>query len=252
MFKSLKALVLREVKYKESDKILTVLTETEGKLIVKAPGAVKSNCKFGAAAQVFCFSEMVIYERMGMWLLKEAETIEQFLPLREDFSRLALAAYFAELLEVCSDEDSPEPELLQLGLNCLYALSRSLFSQEHVKASFELKLACLSGFEPRLDACPVCGNDKAEELMFSVFGGTVHCPACPPGEPGKSFRMEPETLLAMRYIASSPQKRLLSFEIPDSAQKLLSDITEAYLIAQLDRPFSSLDFYKATRGMSPS
>ena len=41
-----KALVLREVNYKESDKILTVLTADEGKLTVSARGcrAVMSAC----------------------------------------------------------------------------------------------------------------------------------------------------------------------------------------------------------------
>ncbi|MEG1108068.1 MAG: recombination protein O N-terminal domain-containing protein, partial [Oscillospiraceae bacterium] len=34
MYKTTRALILREVKYKEADKILTVLTEDEGKLTV--------------------------------------------------------------------------------------------------------------------------------------------------------------------------------------------------------------------------
>ena len=50
MFLTTKALVLRETKYKEADKILTVLTEREGKLTVKARGALRRGCKYGAAA----------------------------------------------------------------------------------------------------------------------------------------------------------------------------------------------------------
>ena len=42
MDKTVKALVLREVKYKEADRILTVLTE-DGKLTMKAPGALRKN-----------------------------------------------------------------------------------------------------------------------------------------------------------------------------------------------------------------
>ncbi len=61
MFLTTRALVLREVKYKEADKILTVLTEREGKMTVKARGAVRRSCKFGAAAQALCFSEMTLF-----------------------------------------------------------------------------------------------------------------------------------------------------------------------------------------------
>ena len=49
MYLNTKALVLREVKYKDADKILTVLTADEGKLTVKARGALRKSCKYAAA-----------------------------------------------------------------------------------------------------------------------------------------------------------------------------------------------------------
>ena len=41
MFLTTRGLVLREVRYKESDKILTVLTQHEGKVTVRARGALR-------------------------------------------------------------------------------------------------------------------------------------------------------------------------------------------------------------------
>ena len=38
MYHTTRGLILREAKYKESDKILTILTETEGKITAKARG----------------------------------------------------------------------------------------------------------------------------------------------------------------------------------------------------------------------
>ena len=159
MFLSTKALVLREAKYKEADKILTVLTGTEGKLTVKARGAMRKSCRYAASAQMLCFSEMTLFGSRGRWSINEAETIEQFLPLRRDIETLALGTYFAEMLEAVSDEDSPNPEMLQLGLNTLYALSRGMYTPEHIKAVFELRLMCLAGFEPALYGCDACGAE---------------------------------------------------------------------------------------------
>ena len=119
MFLTTRALVLREVKYKEADKILTLLTAGEGKLTAKARGALRKGCKYGAAAQMLCYSELTLFGSGGKWSINEAETLEQFLPLRGDLEKLALGSYFAELLEAVADEDRPEPELLQLGLNSL-------------------------------------------------------------------------------------------------------------------------------------
>ena len=136
MFKTISALILREVKYKEADKILTVLTPEDGKLTVKARGALRKSCRYGAACQALCYSEMTLFGSRGRWSVNEAETIEQFLTLRSDLALLALGSYFAEALEAVSDEDSPNPEILQLGLNSLYALSRRLYTPEHIKTAF--------------------------------------------------------------------------------------------------------------------
>jgi len=247
MFKTTKALVLREVKYKEADKILTILTADEGKMTVKARGALRKSCKFGAAAQALCFSEMTLFGNAGKWSINEAETVEQFLSLRGDIEKLALGSYFAEALEAVSDEDSPNPGLLQLGLNSLFALSRDLHSAAHIKSVFELQLMCLSGFAPQLDVCPVCGRSDGADAVFSLSGGSVHCRNCPPGTPGISLPVGKEPLDAMRYIVGADPKKIFSFQISEEAEKRLGDVCEAYVLTQLERGFGTLDYWKTVR-----
>ena len=245
MFLTTKALVLREVKYKEADKILTVLTESDGKLTVKARGALRKGSRVGAAAQALCYSEMTLFGNAGKWSVNEAETIEQFLPLRGDLAALALGTYFAEMLEAVSDEDAASPELLQLGLNSLYALANDLYPPEHVKAVFELKLMGLCGFAPQLDLCPACGREPPADPVFSLNGGSVHCRSCPPGAAGVSLPVSAETLDAMRHILGAPPKRIFSFRIPAAAEKQLGDLCEAYAAVQLERGFGALDYWKS-------
>lgn len=245
MFLTTKGLVLREVKYKEADKILTVLTASEGKLTVKARGAMRKSCKFGAAAQALCYSDMTLFGNAGRWSINEAETIEQFLPLRQDIASLALGAYFAEILEAVSDEDSPNPEILQLGLNSLYALSRGMYDPRLIKAVFELRLMCLSGFEPDLYGCTHCGEETPTDALFSIKGGVIHCRSCPPGAAGISLPLCREALDAMRYVAFAEPKKIFAFSIPEEALKQLSDVAEAYVAAQLERGFGSLDYWKS-------
>lgn len=247
MFLNTKALVLRETKYKEADKILTVLTAEEGKLTVKARGAMRKSCKFSAAAQCLCYSDMTLFGKDGKWSINEAETIEQFLPLRQDIAMLSLGMYFAELLECVSDEDSPSPEMLQLGLNSLFALSRGMFDPELIKAVFELRLMCICGFAPELYGCADCGEETPEDALFSLRGGIIHCRSCNPGSPGVSMPMCRETLDAMRYIVAAPAKKIFSFSLPEQAARQLCDIAEAYVAAQLERGFGALDYWKSVR-----
>ena len=54
------ALVLREVNYKESDKILTLLTEAEGKLTVSARGCRKKDSPISSACQLLAWAEFTL------------------------------------------------------------------------------------------------------------------------------------------------------------------------------------------------
>lgn len=60
MFLTTRGLVLREVRYKESDKILTVLTQHEGKVTVRARGALRKGSRITAATQLLTYSDMTI------------------------------------------------------------------------------------------------------------------------------------------------------------------------------------------------
>ena len=176
MFLTTRGLVLREVRYKEADKILTVLTQHEGKVTVRARGALRKGSRITAATQLLTYSDMTIFENRGRRTLNEASTVEEFLGLRADLGAFALGSYFAELLETVSAEEYPDPPVLQLGLNSLYALSRALCPPEQIKAVFELRLMCLAGYEPDLSCCAQCGAAEPDEpLAFPARRRGVLC-----------------------------------------------------------------------------
>lgn len=243
MYLTTRGLILREVRYKEADRILTILTENEGKVTAKARAAARSSSKLAAATQLLSFSELTLFGNRGRYTVDEAATVEQFRGLREDIVRLALGSYIAELLEAVSDEDCPEPELLQLGLNSLYALSEGLCPIEQVKAAFELRLMCLSGYKPELNACAVCGKTEMDGGSLVPEHGELYCPDCRRG----GLSIDAAVLDAMRYIVSAEPKRLFSFRMDEAGLKRLGRVCEAYALYELDRPFGSLDYYKKLR-----
>ncbi len=244
MYKTTNGLVLRETNYKEADKILTVLTESDGKITVSAKGTRRKGSRIGAASQLLVYSEMTLFYYNGRWSLNEANTKELFPGIRNDIELLALGSYFAELLETVTDEDQPNPQLLSLGLNSLYALSSAIRQKEFIKAAFEMRLMCLAGFEPLLDACAECGNESFDSTRLDLHGGAIYCGACT-GAGGITMPLCEGSLEALRYITSAEAKRLFSFTLGKDALKRLSDVTEAYVLAQLERGFRTLDFYKS-------
>ena len=232
---------MREVRYKEADRILTLLSESDGKLTVRARGALRKSSRTAAATQQLTFSELTLFGNRGKWTVNEASVIEGFEGLRADLEALSLGAYISECLEALSVEDQPDEALLQLGLNSLYALSRELYPRRQIKAAFELRLMCLAGYAPDLHACGVCGNEPSEPV-FDLQDGRVYCRSCAGG--GAAVPLCGDSLRALRYIAESPAKRLFQFRLEGQAMDRLANAAERYLLRQTERRFGTLDYYK--------
>ena len=238
-------LVLRETNYKEADKILTVLTRDWGKRTVKARGCRRKNSKLTAASQLLVYSELTLSERGEFTTLTEADPLEQFWSVRQDLETLALASYFAEVAEASAQEGETCPELLSLLLNCLYALDTLKKPRALVKAVFELRLLCLTGYEPLLDACAVCGAPEPLRARLHLSQGVLCCAACRERlGGGVSMPLSPGALAAARYIVSGPPKKLFSFALAEESLRRLGQATEAFLMTQQERGFRTLDYYK--------
>ena len=244
MYLTTKGLVLRVSDYNDRDALLTLLTPEHGKITVKARGLRRKNSPLTAPCQLLALGEFTLFEYRDSYSINEAHSIELFQGLRKDIVKLSLGTYFAQVAELLSMEDMPNSELLSLVLNCLFALSSLSDSENKVKAVFELRCACLSGYTPDLYACHQCGQQDANR--FDVSNGTLSCATCRQSESaGIRMPLTPSVLGAMRYIISCDPKRLLSFDASENTLLQLSQITELYLTTQLERGFSTLDFYKS-------
>jgi len=233
-------LVLRETVTRDADKILTVLTPDRGRLSVIARGARRKGSRVAAACQLLAYSEMTLYEK-GRWtMLDAADTIELFDGLRQDLTALSLAAYFAELTEAVSDGSG---DVLPLLLNALYALSALKKPPQLVKPAFQFRLMALAGYEPMADGCALCGAPQPENPMLDVVHGVVLCGKCRE-KGGLSLPLTASGLAALRYVLYGDPRRLYSFSLPPEGLRALNHAADAYVSAQLERSFRTLDYYK--------
>ena len=202
-------LVLRETVTRDADKILTVLTLDRGRLSVIARGARRKGSRVAAACQLLAYSEMTLYER-GRWtMLDAADTID----------------------------------VLPLLLNALYALSALKKPPQLVKPAFQFRLMALAGYEPMADGCALCGAPQPENPMLDVVHGVVHCGKCRE-KGGLSLPLTASGLAALRYVLYGDPRRLYSFSLPPEGLRALNHAADAYVSAQLERSFRTLDYYK--------
>ena len=243
MYLTIQGIVLRVTDYNDRDALLTLLTRHHGKLTVKVRGLRRKNSPLTAPCQLLAYGEFTLFEYRGQYTVNEAHSLELFSQLRRNLTKLSLGTYFAQAAELLSQEDLPNPELQSLLLNCLYALSKLELPESQIKAVFELRAACISGYTPDLFGCHICGNQNPER--FDISAGQLECRNCRSSESnGIRLPVTPSVLDAMRYICLCDPKKLFSFRIGTETLMLLSTLAEAYLTTQLERGFSTLDFYK--------
>ena len=173
MYVTTKGLVLRVCPYNDTDAMLTVLTADLGRISVKVRGLRRKNSPLTAPCQLLALGEFTLFEYKGAYSINEARSLALFQGLRRNLQKLSLGTYFAQVAELLSQEDTPNPELLSLTLNCLHALSELEIPELQVKSVFELRCACLAGFLPDLTYCHACGAELPDR--FDISAGRLEC-----------------------------------------------------------------------------
>lgn len=238
------ALVLRAVDYRESDKILTVLTKENGRLTVKAAGSRRKGSRLASCTQPYCYSEMVLFEKDGRYSLNEGGIKSQFYGLCADIEKAALAGYFASVL-MAEPEETPGGEaVLRLALNSFYALEKSLCPQAVIKAAFELKYMAMCGYAPDFSSCAGCG-EGGRGGYINIESGVFLCEKCHKSPSYGDKYLDKTAVEAARYITSCDLKKLFSFKLSKESLALLGDFTEEYLINKTEQSYRALDFYRS-------
>lgn len=240
------ALVIKEMKVGESDRLVTLFTRDYGIIRAFASGAKSIKSKKGAATSLLTYSSFTILKKKDTYKIYEATPIRVFFGAGSDISVLALAQYFCELSGVMVSAGTPDGEFLRLILNSLHFLTKENRFPPLIKAVTELRAAAISGFMPDLVACGGCGKFEDDIMYFDLSGGALYCKDCKPTDI-KTEPIDRTILSAMRHIVYSEFQKLYSFTVPNESAKRLSDLTGEYIMYQTDNRFAALDFYNSIK-----
>lgn len=255
MTTEVRGLIIRTVDIKETDRLITIFTEEHGTMTALARGARSLKSRKLAATMQFCYGRYVLYKMGDKYQVKEAELIENFFDIRQSIEGLALANYICEVLSDVTIAES-DKDLLRLSLNSLYAISKSLYSIEKIKAVFEIRAVSILGFMPDVLDCNSCG-EKMGDFFFDIMGGVIECHEChkkreiqriehqDPHEAHILCILSEGAKTALGYAIYSPIERVFSFNISNEDMRLFGRATEEYILNQLGHSFKSLEFYKS-------
>ncbi len=268
MLITVNGLITREYRTGDKDRVLHIITEEYGRLsaIVKGSTARKKDAT-SAATQLFTYANFELYRGQSgdLYWVRSCTPIKHFFNLTSDIVTMALAAYLCDVAsDLCAAEHAiPETdELLRMLLNTLHVLNERSKPPALVKAVFEMRLASLMGFCPDLTGCALCGVGYPNHAYMDIMNGRIICADCQTrlnrrspitverdrelGERRIICPLTASTLAALRYTLASPEKKIFSFTLQDpEEQRLFTNLTETYLLNQLEQDFDTLKFYRS-------
>ena len=190
-----RAVVLRQHKLGEADRIVTLLTRGQGKVRAVAKGIRKTASRFGARLEPTSHVALQCYRGRELDIVTQVETLDAHRALREHYGCLTHAVSMLEATDQVAQEREANPALYRMLVGALRTLV------EHptplVSAAYFWKLLSLEGFHPLLDACARCGDDEGPFTAFDLEDGGVLCSSC-----GRftGRRIDAETLHMVRRI----------------------------------------------------
>jgi DNA repair protein RecO (recombination protein O) len=179
---NVRAVVLKSLKYRDSDKIFTLLSKEKGKISAIGRGVRKISSRRNGNLDTLNLISVSIHEdRVGFKSIEEVKTIESFKNLKKDFGKSVKAYYLIELVHKSIEEDEPVPEVFNLLVKCLKALDKNNYSGDLYISYFEINFMKILGYQMGFDKCRICGkklDDSWKEYYFNVENGSIECGDC--------------------------------------------------------------------------
>lgn len=177
------AIVLKRIKLGEADRILTLYTADLGKIKAVAKGTRRPKSKLGGHVELLTHSLLMLARGRNLDIITQAQTIDNFLALKDDLGRISYSLYILELVDSFTAEHIENRRLFNLLLDTLHQLSEAK-DGEPVLRYFELHLLDHLGYRPRLQQCAGCDAplQPATNFFSSSQGGAL-CHDCGYQEP---------------------------------------------------------------------
>ena len=116
-------IVLRTYKLGEADRIVVLMTQSQGKVRAVAKGVRKTKSRFGGRLEPTSHVSLLLYEGRELDIISQAESVDHFRTIREDLDRLAAAVNMLEVVDQVAQERESSPRLYQMLLGALRTLA---------------------------------------------------------------------------------------------------------------------------------
>ncbi|MCL6584068.1 MAG: DNA repair protein RecO [bacterium] len=237
-------LILKSIKYSDTDRIITCYTHKYGKIQCIAKRARRQKSNFLSNIDLLTYAELVIVKKgiKNIYPLREAVIIQSYHRLYEDPPRLYAAFYMAELIQELTPAEDKKPEILSLILRQLDMLQKGE-DREKLTLIFEVRLLSLLGYQPQLEKCLFClAPVESSKMGFIPSMGGIVCQSCCQKKHISCPSISLGSLNFLRQAIKFPLNKTDRLCLTSSNRKELLSLLHAFITYHLCREIRSYRF----------
>ena len=219
MLKKIRGIVVSEVPYKDSSKVLNILCE-EGVIGVVSKGCKRINSPLRVISNKLTLGEYVIYyNESKLSTLKEGSVIDNFNNIKNDLNKISHATYITDLVNQVMKQNA-DPTVFSLYVSALKKIDEGI-NETVVMNILEIKLLDYLGVGINLNGCAKCGSTREIVTIDPDVGGYI-CKNCYTNEIIYDERVR--KMLRMYYLVEidSIKDMKINDYVIDSINKFLS------------------------------
>lgn len=225
MLKKIRGIVVSEVPYKDSSKVLNILCE-EGVIGVVSKGCKRINSPLRVISNKLTLGEYVIYyNESKLSTLKEGSVIDNFNNIKNDLNKISHATYITDLVNQVMKQNA-DPTVFSLYISALKKIDEGI-NETVVMNILEIKLLDYLGVGINLNGCAKCGSTREIVTIDPDVGGYI-CKNCYTNEIIYDERVR--KMLRMYYLVEIDSIKELKIKdyVIDSINKFLSIYYDRY------------------------
>lgn len=233
--------VLDKTKLKETDLILTLLSERGSQIRAVAKGARKPGSKLSARCDLFNCVDVLLARGRTLDVVSQAELLHAPLGVNPDYESISAASVVSDVAQLCCYEEAEDPFVFAITTRCLELLGR-VVDQPHrdvLVAAFIFKLLSHVGYRPDYTACVSCSDPSLS--YFSSSAGGLLCASCAATVAGAE-PVDGSTVQWLRALLSLRFDELLSHEIDLPRSTMLLALAHSWAATHMDARIRSLEF----------
>lgn len=225
MLKKIRGIVVSEVPYKDSSKVLNILCE-EGVIGVISKRCKRINSPLRVISNKLTLGEYVIYyNESKLSTLKEGSILDNFNNIKNDLNKISHATYITDLVNQVMKQNA-DPTVFSLYLSALKKIDEGI-NETVVMNILEIKLLDYLGVGINLNGCAKCGSTREIVTIDPDVGGYI-CKNCYTNEIIYDERVR--KMLRMYYLVEIDSIKELKIKdyVIDSINKFLSVYYDRY------------------------